>query len=153
MAIDLADAVLEQLRNSACAALFGDTWVEATQTGDQKFFGDYAYSPAEPYAVVQEPSEIREYMTPSAGNYRPFIADGTLTIAVYATARDQARELGIQVEFALTDARLSWPRCVNFMLLRPHGPASFLPTPNVGPDTPTVFVRMLTFDYQYQGAA
>ena len=156
MAIDIADAVLEQLRASACAELFGDTWVptpgsSGQGTGTPKFFGDYGSDPMQPYAVCQEIGETYEYMTPTAGDYRAYIATGQLTVAVYADARDQARELGIQVAFALDDAILTWPRCVNFMLLRLNS-ASFVPTPQTGPNTPTVFLRMLTFDFQYQGA-
>lgn len=153
MSQTLADAVLQRLRGSACAALFGDTWNPATRAGTQKFFGDYASAPAEPYLVLRQ-GESREYLAASAGNYRPFIASGTMAVSVFAAGRLVAEQLADQVAFALNDFDLiapSWPGC-NLMLFRLAGPASFVPTPETGPGTPTVFVRLLTFQYQYSGA-
>lgn len=158
MPVDLADAVLEQLRASECAALFGDTWVptpgsDGQGAGVQKFFNDFAAQtvPAYPYLVIGEGGETREYMTYGPGNYAPFIADGQMSIQIYNDARDEARELGEQVASALNDAVLSWPRCVNFMYLRFDGPGSFVPLPQPGVGSPTVFLYSITFNYTYQG--
>jgi hypothetical protein len=151
MALDLTDAVLQRLRGSPCAAMFGDTWNPAAQSGVQKFFSDYNPGLDEPYLVLREPQETRQYMTASEGDYRPFIATGTLQVSIYAPDRTQARELGEQVRFYLDDAPLTWNRCVNLMYFRLN-PAAFVPTPTTGPDTPSVFHRILVFEYTFQGA-
>src|SRR6185369_2157553 len=70
---NLVDAVLQQLRESPCADLFGDTWDGAD--GVQKFAADYAPAVEPPWLVVTEPGETYQYMSPSAGFHRPYIAE------------------------------------------------------------------------------
>lgn len=147
MPVNLIDAAAEWLRQSACAAAFGDTWDPETGSGTMKFFADWAApGAAEPYAVVQEIGESYEFMTARVGGERSYIATGRLQVAIYAPGRQQARDLGVSLCLALNDAPLSWPGD-RLMYLR-MAQASFVPMPQVGPGTPSQFVRLLIFDYQ-----
>lgn len=148
--LDLVDAVEQALRASECAGLFGDTWDQLNQTGIRKFFADYADSADFPYLVIGEVGESYEYMTHGPGNNRPYLAHGTLAVNVMATGRRDARELGYAVGRALNDAHLHYidQRHMSLRLAS----AQFIPSPLSGPGTPTVFVRMLTFSYDNQGA-
>lgn len=148
MALNICDAAIEQLRATAAVTqAFGDTFDTSTQTGTPKFFGDWAAEVAEPYAVVQEIGETYDYQTPTAGNYRSYIATGRLQVAIYAPGRQQARDLGVQLAFSLNDAALAWPGS-NLMYLR-MAQASFVPLPHSAPGSPTQFVRVIVFDYQF----
>lgn len=156
-AVDLADAVLQTLRGSPCAAAFGDTWNAQTQSGLQKFFGEWAAQPqnpstsfTEPYLIAEEVGETYQYMSPQAGNVRPFIADGTLQITIYQTGRTAVRLLGIQVAQALNDVPIYWPGAQP-MYLR-LASARFVPLSSIGPGVATVFCRVLTFSYEYAGS-
>lgn len=153
MAVNLSSAILQQLRGSQAAQAFGDTWNPQTQTGVQKFFADFAPQPLPvlPYLVLIQPGGNRDYLTASAGGYVPYIETGQVAVRVYHDDRDLAEQLGDLVVASLNDAPLSWPRCNNFMLLR-AGQPSFIPNPDIGPGSPTVFLRLITFNYQWQGA-
>lgn len=146
---DIMDAVLQALRLSNCAVLFGDTWNASQQIGIQKFFADWSDQTGYPQAVVNEPGETYQFMTAAGGNEIPYLADGTLTITVYASDRYEARQLGKSIGRALNDARLSWIG-ERLLMLRMRG-ASFIPNPPTGPGIPTVFVRQVVFDYEIQG--
>jgi hypothetical protein len=109
---DLADAVLTVLRGSPCAAAFGDTWDSVAQAGVQKFFADWGYAPAEPYAVIEEIGESYEFYSPGPGNVRPYVATGRLRVSIAAPSRASARSLGVAVCAALNDSDASgfaWP--------------------------------------------
>ena len=147
---DICDAVLQALRGSPCAQLFGDTFDPSTGLGVQKFFADWADATAYPQAIVGEPGESYTFMTPAGGNERPFLADGAISVAVYASDRYQARVLGNQVGRALNDAPLVWVGG-SLMELRMRS-AAFIPNPPTGPGVPTVFVRQIMFSIEYQGA-
>lgn len=146
---DLTDAVLQALRASNCAQLFGDTWDAATQLGVQKFFADFASDSSEPQAVVSEIGESYQFMTAAAGNEIPYLADGILSVTVYAPGRKQARDLGKAIGRALNDAPLVWTTD-RLMMMRMQS-AQFIPNPPSGPGVPTMFVRQLQFAYQTQG--
>lgn len=155
-AIDLADAVLQVLRASPAAAAFGDTWDPAARSGVEKLFGDWGYNPDKPYAVFEEIGETYEFYTAGPGNVRPYVATGTLRCSIFAASRAQARTLGVAVCAALNDADSSgfaWP-AAHPMYLRMQS-AAFVPVPQSGPDgtdvAPTVFLRVITFTYKYQG--
>ncbi len=143
--LDLVDAVLQALRQSPCAQLFGDTW-DGT-AGVQKFFADYAQETSEPQAVIFEVGEQYTFMSPGRGNYRPFQADGSLQISVIAPQRYQARTLGQAVGDALNDAPLEWP-LVNSVSIRWIS-AAFVPLTATIPGMPAGFNRTLTFQYQF----
>jgi hypothetical protein len=149
---DLADAVLQQLRGSPCAELFGDTWDPTTQAGVMKFFGDYGASPDEPYLVIDEIGETYEFYTAGPGNVRPYVATGQFRAVIFATSRALARRLGVAVCAALNDSDASgfaWPG-EHSMYIR-MASAMFVPTPETAPGSPVVFNRVLTFNYKYQG--
>ena len=150
--IDLTDAVLQELRASDCAVLFGDTWNPTFEIGIPKFFCDYADSVSYPIAVIGEVGEGYDYFTrgPSPEDIIPFIANGTLQITITAFDRVQARTLGLHVGLALNDADLSWTggRLMGLRLVQ----ASFIPNPPPATGSPTLFVRALTFAYTWQGS-
>lgn len=149
-AIDLADAVLQTLRASPAAAAFGDTWDPTAQSGVQKFFGDFANASGEPYAVLTEPQQTRQYYTKGQDGTIPFVATGTFQAHVYATDRTQARTLGEQVASVLNDRVPSWTGA-NLMMFR-SVPSGFIPTPATGPTTPAVFAFAVSFQFMYQGS-
>lgn len=149
--VDLADAVLQRLRATSCAAAFGDTWDAVAQAGVQKFYAEYAYEYDLPVAVVTEPGEAYTYMSHSPGFPAIWnLADGTLAISIYAADRRQARVLGLDVVAALNDQvqALQWPGQV-LNTFRCAG-AAFVPYTGTGPNVPSVFVRTLSFIYQIQ---
>lgn len=149
--IDLVDAVLQNLRGGQAAAAFGDTYNPGPPaTGTMKFFGDYAAEVTEPYLIVGEPTENRQYFSRDGSGAKQFIADGSLAIAIFASARDVARSLGDVVSSSLNDAVLTWTGVSNLMLMRITS-AFFVPTPAVGPGVPVTFNRVLTMSYAYQG--
>ena len=151
MAIDLADAAIEALRATPVAAAFGDTWNAAAQTGVIKFFGDWSYIPSLPYAVIEEVGETYQYMTPAGNALSPntvnYIADGQMTVTVLQSGRLAARQLGVLVASVMNDAALQWP-AAGLMYLR-MASAFFRPVPAQGPQSPTVFCRVITFNYEY----
>ena len=146
---DICDAVLQALRGSPCAQLFGDTFDPATGLGVQKFFADWADSTAYPQAIVGEPGESYQFMTAADGNEIPYLADGAISVAVYSSDRYQARTLGNAIGRALNDASLAWVGG-RLMALRMQS-AAFIPNPPTGPGVPTVFVRQILFTYESQG--
>lgn len=151
--LDLADALIQQLVRSPCAALFGDTWDPGTQTGTPKFYAEYAGDVPEPYLVFMEVGESYTFFTPGPGNTRPFLADGQIMAMIYMSNRLVARQLGIAVCAALNDADSLGMTWVNgylkaFRMMQ----ASFMPIPQVGPGTASVFNRVITYQYQTQGA-
>lgn len=149
--IDVADAVLVQLRDSPCAALFGDTWAEGqVSPGVMKFGTDYIGDSAAPWLVAEEIGERYEFMTAGAGDFRPYIATGQMAISIFATDRSQARMLGVQVAAYLDDPAMSWSGFPNLMSFR-LASAAFVPRKETGPQSPTIFQRTLVFEFQYQG--
>lgn len=147
---DICDAVLQQLRGSPCAQLFGDTWDPATELGIQKFYADWSDSSAYPLAIVTEPGESYEFMTAGPGDNIPYLAQGIVGVTVYAQDRKQARTLGEAVGRALNDAPLAWVggRLMGFRMAS----AAFIPNPPSGPGVPTVFIRQITFATSTQGS-
>jgi len=145
---NLVDAVLQELRLSACADLFGDTWDGGG--GVQKFAADYAPAVEPPWLVVMEPGETYEYMSPDEGFHRPFIAEGVLQVSIFAEDRQQARELGDAVARALNDVPLDWVGA-QWRYLR-LASAGYQPVGSTGPGVPTLFNCVLSFSYAYQGA-
>lgn len=147
VAHSLVDATLQELRRSPCAGLFGDTWDGAA--GLQKFAADYAPEVDAPWLVVLEPGETYEYMSPDEGNHRPFLADGMLQVVIYAAGRQEARDLGDAVARALNDVELRWVGA-QWRYLR-LASAGYQPVGSTGPGVPTLFSRVLSFSYAYQG--
>lgn len=145
---DLVDAVLDTLRASPCAALFGDTWNGTS--GTQKFFADYASETADPQLIIFEPGETLTFMSPGVGNNRPYLADGTLQVSIFSSSRYTARTLGQAVANALNDAAMTWfnAQLIGFRLVQ----QGFIPIPATGPGIPQVFNRILTFQYEYSGS-
>ena len=145
---DIMDAILQRLRTTECAQLFGDTWDASTQLGIQKFYADYADSTSYPLAIATEPQESYQFMTASAGNEIPYLADGLIAVTVQATDRYQARVLAKAVARALNDAPLVWvgSQLMYFRLFQ----AAFIPNPPTAAGTPTVFLRQITFSYETQ---
>lgn len=156
MADDLADAVFEALRlNPGLCQAFGDTWLSSltfaqnTAAGNvSKFWGDYAAEVSVPQLVEFEPGETYTNMT-STGATRSYYADGQIQLAVLATPRSLARELGEMVIDTLDDQPIAWPQ-TQLMLLRVTG-AAFVPQRGIGPQISSVFQRVLTFAYEYSG--
>ncbi len=153
VAQDLADALIQQLVRSPCANLFGDTWDPATQGGVPKFYAEYAGDVAQPYLVFMEVGEAYTFFTPGPGNNRPFLADGQIQAMIYAPDRYQARTLGVAVYRALNDADVNgmvWNggRLVALRMMQ----ASFVPIPQTGPGSVSIFARAIMFQYQWQGA-
>ncbi len=151
VAQDLADALIQQLARSPCAGLFGDTWNPSTQNGVPKFFAEYAGDVPQPYLVFMEVGEAYTFMTPGVGNSRPFLADGTIQAMIFAPDRYQARTLGVAVYQALNDADVNgmvWNggRLVALRMMQ----ASFVPIPQTGPGSVSIFARAISFQYQYQ---
>ncbi len=149
---DLADALIQQLVRSPCAALFGDTWDPATETGVCKFYAEYAGEVAQPYLVFMEVGESYTFMSPGPGNNRPFLADGTIQSMIFAPNRYLARQLGVEVYRALNDADVNgmvWAggRLVALRMMQ----ASFVPIPQTGPGSVSIFARAITFQYETQG--
>ncbi len=153
---DLADALIQQLVRSPCAALFGDTWDPETQTGTPKFYAEYAGDVDQPYLVFMEVGETYTFMSPGPSNNRPFLADGQVQVMIYAPNRLQARTLGIHVCQALNDADVNgmvWvgPMSGRLTALRMLN-ASFVPIPQTGPSSVSIFARAIPFQYQWQGS-
>ncbi len=149
---DLADALIQQLVRSPCAALFGDTWDPETQTGTPKFYAEYAGDVDQPYLVFMEVGETYTFMSPGPSNNRPFLADGQVQAMIYAPNRLLARQLGVSVYQALNDADvngMTWVggRLVALRMMQ----ASFIPIPQTGPGIVSIFARAITLQYQYQG--
>ncbi len=149
---DLADALIQQLVRSPCAGLFGDTWDPSTQNGVPKFYAEYAGDVAQPYLVFMEVGEAYTFMTPGIGNNRPFLADGQIQAMIFAPDRYQARTLGVAVYQALNDADVNgmvWNggRLVALRMMQ----ASFVPIPQTGPGSVSIFSRAIMFQYQWQG--
>lgn len=158
----LFDAMVQFLRaNADVTAAFGDTWnssltlLQNNQAGAvAKFWSDYADQCAEPYLVFEEVGESYDYMTATNG-VKNFIATGTAICRIYQTDRAAARQLATLVCGALNDPNtvpLQWPGfngLCQLMELRMMQ-AAFVPIPDVGPGTPTVFNRVISFEYVYQ---
>ncbi len=139
-------------------AAFGDTWNPTSQTGTPKFFSDYAGQVAEPYLVFEEVGESYDFHTPSI-NGRTFIATGTAICRIFEQDRAMARQLGVMVCSRLNDCDqppgiTQWPGFFGpsvLMNLR-MAQAAFVPLPDTGPGTPTIFNRVIQFEYEYQGS-
>jgi hypothetical protein len=154
---DLADAVFQALRNSPqIVQEFGDTWQSGlsftanTEAGNiSKFYGDYAAQVALPQIVEMEPRETYQNMTKAPNGSVAYIADGQMQLAILASPRSLARQLGELVIFYLEDYPIAWPDVVpmNFRI----NSASFVPRQGIGPGQSSVFQRILTFDYSYSG--
>ncbi len=149
--------------NADAVDAFGDTW-DSSLTIPQndsagnvsKFWSDYAsQQPDDPYLVFQEIGETYSYMTRVNG-VKSFTASGQAICRIYQRNRNAARQLGILVADALNDADivpLEWPAfkgLCQLMQLR-MGQASFQPLPDIAPGLPSVFNRVLVFQYDYQG--
>lgn len=148
---DIADAVLTQLRNSPCAGLFGDTWAQAQSSpGVMKFATDFAGDAPAPWLVTEEIGETYQWMTASAGGVKPYIATGRMAVHIFAPGRSQARQLGIAVAEVLDDPPLAWPGFPNLMNFR-LAMAAFVPVTETAPGSPTIFHRVLTFEFAYSG--
>ncbi len=155
----MPDAVLGRLRSSAAAATVGDTYLMAEGAGRVRFAFDYlpppgpdADAPYLPYVVITEPGESREYFTRQEDGLRPFLADGSLTVQCWGETREAARVLAQQVTTALHDAPIDWGGTNRSTLFRPVSVVA-PPVPPAGPNAPTVFVRVITIEFQYQGLA
>ena len=152
---DLLDAVIEQLRDtSSVTTAFGDTWDPSTSVGTIKFFADYASDFALPYLVLYEGGETYEYMTRTTTTLPldtvNFTCSGQFQCSIFSpNSRYVARQLGQKVSLALNDVALNWTG-QTLMLLR-NSAAFFRPITDVGPAAPSVFNRVLTFDYMYEG--
>jgi hypothetical protein len=149
---DICDAALTQLRNSPCAALFGDTYQSGVSPpGVMKFFADWSGDSDIPWLVVEEVGETYEYMTRGQLGQSPYIATGQSMVSIFHSSRSQARALGVAVASALDDANAVWPGFPNLMLFRLNM-AKFVPITEVGPGgAATIFQRVLIFDHQYSG--
>ncbi len=149
---DLCQAVVAQLAaTSAVTSAFGDTWNDTTQTGVSKFFFDFAGQAAQPYLVALETWETYDFMTRTASLATvDYTAPGQIVIVIYQDDRQAARRLGVLVAAALNDqeAAITWTggTLINFRIAR----AEFVPVGTPGPGVPTVFRRVLTFDYTYE---
>ena len=157
MSMDLADAVFQAIRSKPqLTQAFGDTWVGALSIEDNttagnvcKFWADYAAQVELPQLVEFEPIERYQNMTKAPNGSVAYIADGTLQLAVLATPRSLARQLGELLIFVLEDYPISWPgtQPMNFRI----NSAAFVPRPGIGPGVASLFQRVLTFDYEYSG--
>lgn len=143
------DAVLQAVRNSPAAAEFGDTWNNDTQTGVQKFFADFAAEDSDPYAIFTESNEKEDYFTAGYAYTVPSIVVGTLNVSIFAVSRKLARTLGGDIANVLNDYPLTWITLTNFMGIRIMS-SGFAPVAATGPGIPTVFNRVLSFEFAYQ---
>lgn len=144
------DAVLQCLRSSPVATTLGDTWDPATQAGVQKIGAEFLIVPPLPYLVIEEPGEDRTYFTIVAGQTpRPFLAEGTFTMMLACQGRSDADRIGDLIASVLHDASISWigGRGMYLRLMT----SRFSSTSDPGPDSPTVFARLMTFNFMYQG--
>lgn len=142
------DAVFQTLRGSQAAVSIGDTW-DGTK-GVQKFGAEFLVQPHLPYVLIDEPGEDRTYFTPVSGlQARPFLATGTLTITAVAASRVQAEQISDLIASTLHDAPLVWTG--GKVLVLRLASARFASTPEPGPGSPTMFVRVLDFSFMYQG--
>lgn len=147
----LVDATLQFLRKSPCEGAFGDSFDPGPPPiGIQKFFGDYAGEVDQPYLIIGEPNENKTFFTKGQGAI-PFLADGILVVSIFAGDRGQARDLGQLVRVTLDDQSYGWEGVANIGYLRQTA-AFFVPVPATAPGLPSTFNRVLTFQYQYQGA-
>lgn len=140
---DLIDAVIQQLQTT-CGTQFGDT------AATPKIFADYAGQAALPYAVITELGQNVTYFSKGASGF-PTLEDGQFQVAVFSSvSRHDARRLADAVAFALTDADLMF-NGGTLKMLRPVT-SNMIPTPDVGPGSPTVFQSVIVFAYQIQGS-
>ena len=151
---DLFQAVIAQLAATpAVVTAFGDTWNDGTQSGTSKFFCDFAGQATEPYLVAYEVGESYQFMTRTAGlSLADYLANGQMAIRIWQSDRQQARAMGVLVAAALNDqeAAITWTGGT-LMSLR-MSQALFVPIGAPGPGVPTVFNRLLVFDYEYSSS-
>ena len=160
-AVGLTDALCQILRlNSTIATAFGDTWNPTAQTGIVKFFADWADQNNDPYLVFDEVSESYDFDTRSGAlaGTSSFRAEGSLLCWIFQSGREQARALATLICNQLDNCDqkntpVQWPQfngtctLLDFRMLK----AQFAPNPNIGPGVPSTFVRVVTFNYTYQG--
>lgn len=157
MPIDLSDAIFQAMRaNIQLTQAFGDTWNSSLSIEQNvaagnvcKFWGGYADQVDLPLLVELEPGETYQNLTQGPKGVQPYYAEGQLQIIVVHTGRYLARQLGELVIFALENQPIAWPgvKPMLFQVMR----GGFNPVTGIGPFTPTVAQRVLTFQYDYSG--
>lgn len=147
----LPDAILGRLRMSPVADTTDDTYSMSLATGQIGIGFDFAPpQAAEPYVVITEPGESRTYFTAQQDGTRPFLADGTLSVQCWAADGATALSLAQQVVSAINDAPLLWGETNAMKHLRAASIAA-PPVAGTGQDSPTINVRVVTFEFMYQG--
>jgi len=157
-AVSVPDALCQVLRlSSTIKTAFGDTW-DGT-TGDSKFFTDWADQVDRPYLVFDEVGENYDFDTLQPTGIHSFRADeSVIRCWIVQSGRLATRQLAALVCNALnncdqTNGPITWPdfngtcKLLDFRMRR----AEFAPNPYIGPAAPATFVRVVTFNYTYQG--
>lgn len=147
----LPDAVLQQLRGSAVAAMVGDTFSPDLGEGTIRIGFDYLGNGSLPYIVIQEPQESRGYFTRGGDARQTYLADGSLLIRCFTADRLSIKSLASAVALALNDAPLVWGDGDRMMHLRATT-TSITPLSDVGSDSPTAFLGTIMCEFTYQGA-
>jgi len=150
MPLDLVDAVIFQLKSvQQVTAAFGDTWNQQAQSGVAKFFNGVADQVPSPYCVITEAGETYDYMMRVAGNEVSFTSPGNLIFSVFASSAVLARNLGFLCGKALNDYPLQWPgdEAMSFRVAN----SRLNPVTDIGAGQATVFNRVFTFAYEWQG--
>jgi hypothetical protein len=132
----------------------------ASSTGFRQVYADFAPeqngdgSPvSQPYAVVSDGPESYQIVsssTTTAGYQVDVIADGTLSVAFYATSKLAARALGIQAVRALSDTVEMLAAADGRVLTILPVAAQSVPIMTAGVAQPTAFARIVTFNYKQE---
>jgi hypothetical protein len=106
---------------------------------------DYAVMIPLPFARYVELGDTYTYFTRASYDpqARQVITDSQFQLSVFATNREQARQIGRQIMNMLDDYKPTY-RDGRVMYLEPVA-AIFIPEPHTGPSTATVFHRAITF--------
>ena len=144
-ALDFVDAVIQQL-SAVCGTAFGESLPNYP-----KFGTDWVGQDNPPYCVLTEISGPQTYTTPRAEGIF-FIAENQLAVSILGvTSKRDVRTLGDEVEKALNDQETALiytnGRC---MMIRSNQDGAFVPMPDIGPGSPTIFHYVFTFSYALQ---
>lgn len=149
----MPDAILGRLRSSPVASMAGDTYSMDAATGTVGIGFDYLPPGcALPYVVITEPGGSNSYFTYQTGGARPFLSYGSISLQAWAGDRETSRQLADLIGAALHDADLEWGGTNSTKLFRKVADNA-VPTPPAGRDSPAVFLRIITFEYMFQGVA